>query len=177
VKERGVDRKRLVVGALVLTLLGSALALTGCGSSSDGAGTATGSAGQSSDLEGSITIQGSDTMLNVGTAWSEAFMDENPGVDISVQGGGSGTGIASLINGTIDAANASREMKAEEIADAEKNGVSPVEHKVAIDGIAVVVNPANGVESITLDQLGKVFRGEITNWKDLGGADQEIVLL
>lgn len=172
-----MDRKRLVVGALVLTLLGSALALTGCGSSSDGVGTATGSAGQSSDLEGSITIQGSDTMLNVGTAWSEAFMDENPGVDISVQGGGSGTGIASLINGTIDAANASREMKAEEIADAEKNGVSPVEHKVAIDGIAVVVNPANGVESITLDQLGKVFRGEITNWKDLGGADQEIVLL
>jgi phosphate transport system substrate-binding protein len=98
-------------------------------------------------------------------------------VDISVQGGGSGTGIAALINGTVDFANASREMKDEEKAELEAKGGTAVETAVAIDGIAVVVNPANGVDALTMDQLGKIFRGEITNWKDVGGADKAIVLL
>lgn len=168
-------RKFMVVG-LAAALALSALALTGCGTSgsSDGATTPDASA---EELTGTINIQGSDTLLNVATAWSEAFMDANPGVDISVQGGGSGTGIAALLNGTVDFANASREMKDEEITDAESKGITPVEHKVAIDGIAVVVNPANGVEALTLDQLGKIFRGEITNWKEVGGADKAIVVL
>ena len=160
-----------------MLLLVGALA-SGCtGETTDGTGETTTTDGATAELEGSITIQGSDTMLNVATAWSEAFMDANPGVDISVQGGGSGTGIASLINGTVDAANASRGIKDEEVTEAQANGVDPVEHAVAIDGIAVVINPANDVTDLTIDQLGQIFRGEITNWKDVGGADAEIVLL
>ena len=96
---------------------------------------------------------------------------------IQVTSGGSGTGIAALINGTVDFANASRGMKDEEKTELEGKGGSAVEHQVAIDGIAVIVNPANGVEALTMDQLGQIYRGEITNWKDVGGADMEIVLL
>jgi phosphate transport system substrate-binding protein len=94
-----------------------------------------------------------------------------------VQGGGSGTGIAAMINGTVDFANASREMKEEEIAEAQSKGINPVEHKVAIDGIAVIVNPANPVTGLSKDQLGAIYRGEIKNWKEVGGPDKPIVLL
>jgi len=169
-------RKFGVLGVLAVLLV-SALALTGCGAK--GTETTGSSAGEAAgdELEGTINVQGSDTMLNIGTAWSEAFMDANPGVEVSVQGGGSGTGIASLINGTVDFANSSRDIKDEEITEAKAKGVDPVEHKVAIDGIAVVVNPANSVEALTIDQLGKIYRGEITNWKDVGGVDKQIVLL
>ncbi|GAB4284346.1 MAG: phosphate ABC transporter substrate-binding protein [Coriobacteriia bacterium] len=165
--------KRLLSIGLVAALLVGALALTGCGAAEDGSG----EAGDGSELSGTIDIQGSDTLLNVATAWSEGFMDANPGVDISVQGGGSGTGIAALINGTVDFANASREIKDEEREALEAQGGTVVEHRVAIDGIAVIVNPANGVADLTLEQLGRIYRGEITNWKDVGGADAEIVLL
>ncbi|MRS12721.1 MAG: phosphate ABC transporter substrate-binding protein [Actinobacteria bacterium] len=164
----------------VLLLAGVSIA-AGCDKEEAGTETSTDGATTTEpaepELEGTINIQGSDTMLNVATAWSEAFMDENPGVDISVQGGGSGTGVAALINGTVDFANASRGMKDEEIAQLEANGGKAAEYKVAIDGIAVVVNPANGVEALSMDQLGKIFRGEITNWKDVGGKDAQIVLL
>ena len=115
--------------------------------------------------------------MNLGQAWAEVFQTENPGVMISIKGGGSGTGIAALINGTVDFANASREMKPEEITEAQANGVEPVEHEVAKDAIAVIVNPANPVGALTVDQLGKIYRGEITNWKDVGGPDETIVLL
>lgn len=177
--QRGVrvNIRKLAAPGLAMLLLVGALA-SGCtGETTDGTSETTTTDGATAELEGSITIQGSDTMLNVATAWSEAFMDANPGVDISVQGGGSGTGIASLINGTVDAANASRGIKDEEVTEAQANGVDPVEHAVAIDGIAVVINPANDVTDLTIDQLGQIFRGEITNWKDVGGADAEIVLL
>lgn len=157
---------------LVFALAASMFGLAGCNGAED---EVSGTDGE--ELEGTIDIQGSDTMLNLATAWSEAFMDRNPGVDIAVQGGGSGTGIAALINGTVDFANASREMKDEEIAEAEGKGITPVETSVAIDGIAVVVNPENGVEELTMAQLGEIFRGEKTNWKDFGGEDQEIVIL
>ncbi len=150
-----------------------ALALVGCGGTTED--TAEEPAGE--ELTGSINVEGSDTLVNLAQAWAEEFMTVNPGVMISIKGGGSGTGIAALINGTVDYANASREIKDEETAEAETNGIAPTEHKVAIDGIAVVLNPANGVEEITLADLGKVYRGEITNWKDLGGADAAIVLL
>lgn len=163
-------RKFMALG-LVAALAFSAIALGGCSGTNTAEDPATG------ELTGTINVQGSDTLLNVASAWSEAFMDANTGVDISVQGGGSGTGIAALLNGTVDFANASREIKDEEIADAQGKGIDPVEHKVAIDGIAVVVNPANGVEALTLEQLGKIFRGEINNWSEVGGADLEIVLL
>ncbi|MHB1341250.1 MAG: phosphate ABC transporter substrate-binding protein [Coriobacteriia bacterium] len=168
-------RKFMALG-LVAALAFSAIALAGCG----GTETAEDPAIEepaAEELTGTINIQGSDTLLNVASAWSEAFMDANAGVDISVQGGGSGTGIAALLNGTVDFANASRGIKDEEITDAQSKGIDPVEHKVAIDGIAVVVNPANGVGALTLEQLGKIFRGEIKNWSEVGGSDMEIVLL
>ncbi len=154
------------------------VALVGCGGTQDNAGTETGT-GQTGteELSGSLTVQGSDTMVNLAQGWAEAFQAVNPGVTISVTGGGTGTGIASLINGTVDFANASREMKPEEIQQASDAGVDAVETEVAKDGIAVIVNPGNGVEGLTLDQLGKIYRGEITNWKDVGGPDAEFVLL
>jgi len=177
-KEWRVDLKKFVAPALAALLLVGTMAFAGCSAEEELASEAESSAEEATEeLEGSITVQGSDTLLNVATAWSESFMDENPGVDISVQGGGSGTGIAALINGTVDFANSSRGIKDEEITEAEGKGMDIVEHSVAIDGIAVVVNPANGVSDLSLDELGKIFRGEITNWKDVGGVDAEIVLL
>jgi len=169
-------KKSGVLGVFVVLLL-SASALTGCGAKDVETPETPAGEQAGGELEGTINVQGSDTMLNIGTAWSEAFMDANPGVEVSVQGGGSGTGIASLINGTVDFANSSRDIKDEEVTEAKAKGIDPVEHKVAIDGIAVIVNPANGVEALTLDQLGKIYRGEVTNWKDVGGVDKAIVLL
>ncbi|MDO8848692.1 MAG: PstS family phosphate ABC transporter substrate-binding protein [Coriobacteriia bacterium] len=171
-----MNLKKYLASGLAIAMLAGTVALAGCTAEEEPT-TEEPAAGETVELEGSITVQGSDTLLNVATAWSDGFMDANPGVDISVQGGGSGTGIAALINGTAEFANASRGIKDEEITEAEANGVDPVEHKVAIDGIAVVVNPANDVEELTLEQLGQIFRGEITNWKDVGGADKQIVLL
>lgn len=167
--------KKIAVLGLAFALALSAAGLAGCGQNQQtGGGPAE---PETPALSGTITIQGSDTMVNLATAWAEKFMDENPEVEVTVQGGGSGTGIAALINGTVDFANASREMKEEEIAEAESKGIDPVEHKVAIDGIAVIVNAANPVEALTMEQLGKIFRGEITNWKEVGGPDKPIVLL
>lgn len=152
-----------------------AFALVGCGGGTQEQG---GTEEQATEeLTGSITIEGSDTMVNLAQAWQEKFNEANPGVMIAVKGGGSGTGIAALINGTVDFANASREIKDEEKAQATEKGIDAVETKVAVDGIAVIVNPANGVGELTLDQLGKIYRGEIKNWKDVGGADKPIVLL
>ncbi len=167
--------RKLIAFGLALAI--SALALAGCGGAGSQADQESSGEGAAQQLEGQITIQGSDTMLNIGTAWAEAFMDENPGVDVQVQGGGSGTGIAALINGTVDFANASRGMKDSEIEEAKAKGVDPIEHKVAIDGIAVIVHPNNPVEGLTKDQLGAIYRGEITNWKEVGGPDEAIVLL
>ena len=94
-----------------------------------------------------------------------------------VTGGGSGTGIAALINGTVDLANASRAMKSEEIAAAQANGITPVEFTVARDAIAVVVHPSNPVERLTLQQVSDIYTGKITNWHHVGGEDRPIVLL
>jgi phosphate transport system substrate-binding protein len=149
------------------------VALVGCGGTQDNAGTEAGT----EELSGSLTVQGSDTMVNLAQGWAEAFQAANPGVTISVTGGGTGTGIASLINGTVDFANASREMKPEETQQATDAGVDAVGTEVAKDGIVVLVNPANKVEDLSIDQLGKIYRGEITNWKDVGGDDKPIVLL
>ena len=125
----------------------------------------------------SIQIKGSDTMVNLGQAWAEAFNKKNPGVNVAVTGGGSGTGIAALISGTADIAECSRTMKEKEIQQAEKNGIKPVEFKVALDGLAVVVNPNNPVSQLTIAQLADIFTGKITNWKNVGGKDLEIVIL
>jgi len=125
----------------------------------------------------SIQIKGSDTMVNLGQAWAEAFSKRVPGVNIAVTGGGSGTGITALINGTCDIAESSRAMEDREIKQAEAKGVKPSQEKVALDGIAVVVHPKNPVKNLTMDQLREIFLGNITNWKVLGGANKPIVIL
>ncbi len=163
---------RWVAIALAAGLVAGALGLSGCGSRDGEADSRSGS-----ELSGAINVEGSDTIVNIGQAWAEVFMTANPGVMISVKGGGSGTGIAALINGTVDFAAASREMEEEEIALAREAGVDPVENEVAKDGISVIVNPANPVKGITVEQLGAIYRGEVTNWSELGGADKRIVLL
>nr|HID13144.1 phosphate ABC transporter substrate-binding protein [Anaerolineae bacterium] len=126
-----------------------------------------------------VAIQnvGSDTMVNLALAWAEAYQAQHSDVRIAVTGGGSGTGIAGLINGTVDIANASRQMKPEEIAAAQANGITPVEHVVARDAIAVVVHPSNPVDRLTLQQLSDIFSGRITNWSQVGGEERPIVLL
>lgn len=124
-----------------------------------------------------IQIKGSDTMVNLGQAWSEKYMQENPQDFIAVTGGGSGTGISSLISGTCDIAMSSRNIKEKEIALAKQKGVDPKEIKVALDGLAVVVNPKNPVAKLTIDQLGQIFTGKITNWKEISGLDAKIVIL
>lgn len=124
-----------------------------------------------------IQIKGSDTMVNLGQAWAEAFNKIHPDANIAVTGGGSGTGISALINGTCDIAETSRAMEPKEIKAAEAKGVEPVEEKVALDGIAVVVSVKNPVKNLTMDQLRSIFMGDITNWKELGGKNMQIVLL
>ncbi|MDD5095812.1 MAG: phosphate ABC transporter substrate-binding protein, partial [Dehalococcoidia bacterium] len=128
-------------------------------------------------LSGNITIKGSDTMVNLGARWAEGFMKEHSKVSISVTGGGSGTGIAALINKTTDICQASRSMTAQEIANAQKNGVNPVEFIVALDGLSVVVNPSNAVNELNFQQLSDIYTGKITNWKDVGGKDASILVL
>ena len=125
----------------------------------------------------SIQIKGSDTMVNLGQAWAEKYMEKNPGDFIAVTGGGSGTGLSSLISGTCDIAASSRNIKEKEITLANQKGINPNEIKVALDGLAVVVNPANPVGKLTLDQLAGIFTGRLTNWKDVGGKDEKIVVL
>jgi phosphate transport system substrate-binding protein len=125
----------------------------------------------------SIQAKGSDTMVNLAQAWAEKYMQENPGDFVAVTGGGSGTGISSLISGTCDIAMSSRNIKDKEIALAKERGIEPYEIKVALDGLAVVVNPKNPVTKLTIDQLAQIFTGKITNWKELGGEDRKIVIL
>jgi phosphate transport system substrate-binding protein len=125
----------------------------------------------------SIQIKGSDTIVNLSQAWAEEFMKENPDASIAVTGGGSGTGIAALINGTTDIANASRPIKKKESDDAQKGGYYPEEFKVAIDALAVIVNPANPVKKLTIDQLSGIFTGNITNWNEVGGNNEKILVL
>ena len=144
---------------------------TSCGPASSSAETASDSAATY------IENKGSDTIVNLALAWAERYQAEHPEVRISVTGGGSGTGIASLINGTVDLANASRQIKEEEIAEAQSNGVEPVEHIIARDAIAVIVNPENPVSQLTLKQISDIYSGKIGNWFEVGGDDRPIVRL
>jgi phosphate transport system substrate-binding protein len=124
-----------------------------------------------------IENKGSDTLVNLAVRWADAYMGLHPEIHFSVTGGGSGTGITAMINGTVDIANASRKMKPEEIAAAEANGISPVEFVVARDAIAVVVHPSNPVDGLTLQQISDMYTGKIANWREVGGEDRPIVLL
>jgi phosphate transport system substrate-binding protein len=124
-----------------------------------------------------LTLKGSDTMVILGQRWAEAYMKSNAGVSIQVTGGGSGTGIAALINGTTDICEASRPMKDAERADTQtKRGAPAVETKVALDALAVYVNEKNPIQEISIPSLRKIYMGDSKSWKDVGGKDKAIVL-
>ena len=124
-----------------------------------------------------ITVKGSDTLVILGQRWAEDYMKKNPGISIQVTGGGSGTGIAALINGTTDVAESSRPMKPKEIADVKaKQGKDTLELPVAVDGLAVYVHKTNPVNELTLAQLKAIYTGATKNWKEVGGNDERIIL-
>jgi phosphate transport system substrate-binding protein len=125
----------------------------------------------------SITITGSTTVLPIAQRAAEAFMDINEDISVSVRGGGSGVGIAALIDGRADIADASRPIRTKEIKLAREKGIDPYANVVARDGIAVVVHPDNPVDSISIEDLRKIYTGEIENWKDLGGPSKAIVVV
>lgn len=163
-------RKTLESSLVVLAVI--ALALTGCGQNEKAA-----DSGATSASERSLTIKGSDTMVILGQRLSEEYMASHPGKVVQVNGGGSGTGIAALINGTVDLAQASRAMKDKEKESVRKNrGAGVVETPVALDSLAVFVNEGSPVQELTVAQLKGIFKGEITNWKDVGGSDAEIIM-
>ena len=173
--------RRAVV--LSLTALTAALALSGCTRKNEngaggGGGAASGSAsGAKFSGKTAITVKGSDTMVQLSQRWAEEFMKANAGKSIQVTGGGSGTGIAALINGGTDVCNASRPMKDAEKNDVKaKRGADAVETKVALDALAIYVNEKSKVTEIDLETLGKIYKGELTNWKDAGGPDHTITL-
>jgi len=126
---------------------------------------------------GTIVNKGSDTIVNLALAWAEAYKGVEPQVDIAVTGGGSGTGIAALINGTVDVANASRQIKPVERDEAVANGVEPVEFVIARDAIAIIVHHSNPINELSIDQLSDIYSGKISNWSELGGEDRPIVKL
>ena len=125
----------------------------------------------------SITIKGSDTMVHLVTAWAEAYMKAHPEVEISVTGGGSGTGISALLGGSTDICAASRDMTAQEREKASQKGINPYETTVARDGIAVIVHPSNPIQDLTMEQVRKIYTGANTNWNQVGGTDGEFVIL
>lgn len=121
-------------------------------------------------------IKGSDTLINLVQRLAEEYMEKNPEKYIAVTGGGSGTGIAALINGKCDIANASRLMKSKEITQGSDRGVDAKRVVIAMDGLSVITNLKNSVIKLTKDEIGKIFRGEVTNWKEVGGIDMAITL-
>jgi phosphate transport system substrate-binding protein len=124
-----------------------------------------------------VTIKGSDTMVILSQKWAEVYMKKNPGTTIQVTGGGSGVGLAALINGSTDIANSSRPIKASEIEKLKSRyNTLGVEIPCAKDGLSVYLNKANGVNELTVKQIGLIFAGKITNWKQVGGADAGIKL-
>lgn len=123
------------------------------------------------DLSGTISLAGSTSMEKLCEAMSESFMETYPGVTVTVEYTGSGAGLESLASGSVDIGNSSRHLKDEEVAG------GAVENVVAIDGIAVIVDPANSVSDIPADKLAAIYKGEITNWSELGGDDEAIVVI
>lgn len=116
-----------------------------------------------------LNIQGSTTVLPIAQAAAESYMEKHPDADIMVRGGGSGTGIAALIDRACDIANSSRPMKTKEIKQAREKGVNPVGTVIAMDGIAVIVHPSNPINEISIEDLKKIYTGKMTNWNALGG--------
>jgi phosphate transport system substrate-binding protein len=128
-------------------------------------------------LAGNVTIKGSDTMVILTQRWAEDFMKKNPAAKVQVTGGGSGTGIAALINGTTEIATSSRPMKEAEMEKLRSKYNTPgTQIAVARDGVTFYVNESNPLTSLTVDQLKKIYLGELTNWKEVGGPDKKIVV-
>jgi len=140
--------------------------LAGCGENID-----------PNEPQGFVQTKGSDTIVNAAQMVAEQFMKEYPHVFVAVTGGGSGVGIASLINRTCDVATASREMKPKEVEMALKRGVNPKEFTVAYDGVAVIVNKSNPIDKLTIEDLHRIFTGKAKSWKEFGGKDLGIVAL
>ncbi len=151
-------KKRILAAALVACMM--VVALTGCGSKNE-----------VSKLSGNLSLAGSTSMEKLCEAMSESFMEANPGVTVTVEYTGSGAGLESLAAGSVDIGNASRKLK-----DAEKESGS-VENIVAIDGIAVILDKSNIVTDVTSETLTMIYTGEITNWKEVGGNDEPIVVI
>jgi phosphate transport system substrate-binding protein len=125
---------------------------------------------------GTVTVKGSDTMVVLGQRWAEEYMKKNPKTVIQVTGGGSGTGISALINGTTDICEASRTMKdAEKKQVVEKSGSPPIETAVAKDGLSVYVHESNPINELSMAQLKAIFTGKVSSWKEVGGADSKII--
>jgi len=156
-----MQKKMLAVVAVVAVLIVAAV----------GVSLLSGSGGKDRET---VTQAGSDTLLELLTNMAEEFQGAQDGVTVDITGGGSGVGIKALVDGTIDVAQASRQMKAAEIDSAKANGLDPVEFSIAIDGIAVIVNANNGVANLAMEQLRGIFNGTYTNWNQVGGADQAI---
>ncbi|MGH2574864.1 MAG: phosphate ABC transporter substrate-binding protein [Ignavibacteria bacterium] len=148
----------------VATVLISFLGVSGC-------------ARKDSSNKKSITVKGSDTMVQLMSSWAESFKKVNPAIEVSVTGGGSGTGIAALINGTTDICASSREMQEKEKQQASQKNITPKEVVVARDGLAVFVNPENPVKELTMEQIRKIYTGAYKNWREVGGPDQSITTL
>ncbi|MBS4023399.1 MAG: PstS family phosphate ABC transporter substrate-binding protein [Dethiobacter sp.] len=163
-----------ITAILIVTLLMSGV-IAGC--SNQVASPNTQGNGENTQQEGGFfAIKGSDSEVNVVQALVEGFADVNEKAEFSVTGGGSGTGIAALINKQTDIANSSRPMSDAEVQQAKANGVEPVPIVFAFDGLAVLVNAGNPVENLTVEQVGKIYAGEIKNWSEVGGEDKPISL-
>ena len=123
-----------------------------------------------------LQVKGSDTMVNMVQVLAEEFMAKNPKMPIAVLGGGSGTGITAIINGTTDICDASRDIKSKEMNQAWEKGVKPTRFAIAVDGLSIIVNEKNSLTQLTMPQVGAIYRGEIKNWKDVGGPNMKISL-
>ncbi|TDX52659.1 PstS family phosphate ABC transporter substrate-binding protein [Orenia marismortui] len=163
-------RKKIL---LIVSLFAIITTLTACGQPQQGTEESQQGQNQAQGNKGYIQIKGSDTSVNLTQMWAEDYMENND-TSISVTGGGSGTGIAALINNKVDIANASRAMKDKEVKQAQDNGVEAVEIVVAMDGLSVIVNENNPIKDLTVDQIGSIFKGKITNWSEIGGPDKKI---
>ncbi|MFO7952791.1 MAG: phosphate ABC transporter substrate-binding protein [Bacillota bacterium] len=180
-------RKRWLTFTAVLLLV-LVLAFAGCGEPAEEAADEAGNEAEANgadngekdvavEEQASLMLGGSDSEVNVVTRLAEEYMDNNPNVSIAVTGGGSGVGISSLIDGGIDVANSSRPMRDSEVDELKDNhGEEPYAVRFAVDGVAVVVNEDNPVAELAIEQVGAIYRGEITNWAEVGGDDQDITL-
>jgi phosphate transport system substrate-binding protein len=158
------------ISAICLLAAGAIVGMTACGPGGDGGSSSGGAKSKT------VTIKGSDTMVILGQRWAETYMHHIPGVTVQVTGGGSGTGIAALINGGTDICESSRPMKDKEREQAKKrHGKDVREIPVALDGVAIYVHKDNPIKSVSLPQLKDLYTGKINNWKDLGAPESRIV--